>query len=185
MTGISTPSGLYSIHAGNHFSFFGSGKQARVTFIIMVKIGLNGSYAVLASLCILQNIVNVFFGLLGFSSTQDSLLYPTSARLCYPCGGEDCTGKVAKTQAEKLQLIEAGFEFVSPDPDGTQYFRKRKKIPEKVYHMEKSMVKVLRFGRAERLQSSKQLEGERSLSQLLSRRSVSPPYLQSLSSQSC
>jgi hypothetical protein len=49
-----------------------------------------------------------------------------SARLCYPCGGEDCTGKVAKTQAEKLQLIEAGFEFVSADPDGTQYFRKRK-----------------------------------------------------------
>ena len=26
----------------------------------------------------------------------------------------------------KLQLIEAGFEFVSADPDGTQYFRKRK-----------------------------------------------------------
>jgi hypothetical protein len=28
--------------------------------------------------------------------------------------------------SEKLQLIEAGFEFVNSDPDGTQYFRKRK-----------------------------------------------------------
>jgi hypothetical protein len=25
-----------------------------------------------------------------------------------------------------VKLIEAGFEFVSADPDGTQYFRKRK-----------------------------------------------------------
>ncbi len=29
--------------------------------------------------------------------------------------------------AEKLALIEAGFEYVSGDPDGTQYFRKRKR----------------------------------------------------------
>jgi hypothetical protein len=36
------------------------------------------------------------------------------------------TNARAKTQTEKLQLIEAGFEFVSADPDGTQYFRKRK-----------------------------------------------------------
>ena len=28
--------------------------------------------------------------------------------------------------SEKLQLIETGFEFVNSDPDGTQYFRKRK-----------------------------------------------------------
>jgi hypothetical protein len=30
------------------------------------------------------------------------------------------------TKEEKLSLIESGFEFVSSNPDGTQYFRKRK-----------------------------------------------------------
>ncbi len=34
--------------------------------------------------------------------------------------------KSSNTREEKLKLIEAGFEFVSADPDGTQYFRKRK-----------------------------------------------------------
>ena len=45
---------------------------------------------------------------------------------CYPDGGDDYIGKAATTQTEKLGLIEAGFEHVSTDPDGTQYFRKRK-----------------------------------------------------------
>jgi hypothetical protein len=39
---------------------------------------------------------------------------------------DDYTEKVAKTSEEQLRLIEAGFEYVSSDPDGTQYFRKRK-----------------------------------------------------------
>ena len=43
-----------------------------------------------------------------------------------PNGGDDYTAKVATTQAEKLALMEAGFTFVSSDPDGTQYFRIRK-----------------------------------------------------------
>jgi hypothetical protein len=39
---------------------------------------------------------------------------------------DEYISKVATTQAEKLKLIEEGFDFVSIDPDGTQYFRKRK-----------------------------------------------------------
>jgi hypothetical protein len=63
---------------------------------------------------------------LGHRAVKNTLIYIDLERLCYPNGGEDYTGKVAKTQTEKLQLIEVGFEFVSSDPDGTQYFRKRK-----------------------------------------------------------
>ena len=47
-------------------------------------------------------------------------------KTAYPNGGDDYTAKVATTQVEKLALMEAGFEFVSSDPDGTQYFRIRK-----------------------------------------------------------
>jgi hypothetical protein len=41
---------------------------------------------------------------------------------------DEYIGIVATTQAEKLKAIESGCEFVSADPDGTQYFRKRKDI---------------------------------------------------------
>jgi integrase len=63
---------------------------------------------------------------LGHREVKNTLIYIDLERVCYPAGGEEYTGKVAKTEAEKLSLIEAGFEFVSADPDGTQYFRKRK-----------------------------------------------------------
>jgi integrase len=63
---------------------------------------------------------------LGHRSIKNTLTYIDLERLCYPNGGDNYTGKVAKTTTEKLQYIEAGFEFVSSDPDGTQYFRKRK-----------------------------------------------------------
>lgn len=63
---------------------------------------------------------------LGHRSIKNTLIYIDLERLCYPNGGEDYIGEVTKTQTEKLQLIEAGFEYVSEDPDGTQYFRKRK-----------------------------------------------------------
>lgn len=59
-------------------------------------------------------------------SIKNTLIYIDLEQLYYPNGGEDYTGKVAKTQAEKLQLIEAGFEFVCADPDGTKYFRKHR-----------------------------------------------------------
>jgi len=39
---------------------------------------------------------------------------------CYPDGGEDYTAKAVTTQAEKLALIESGYQFVSIDPDGTE-----------------------------------------------------------------
>jgi len=45
---------------------------------------------------------------------------------CFSKGGDEFTGKVAITREEKLKLIEAGFEFVSADPDVSLYFRKRK-----------------------------------------------------------
>jgi hypothetical protein len=39
----------------------------------------------------------------------------------------DCfISRIATTREEKLALIKAGFEYVSCNPDGTQYFRKRK-----------------------------------------------------------
>ncbi len=39
---------------------------------------------------------------------------------------DEFISRIATTREEKLSLIESGFEFVSSDPDGTQYFRKRK-----------------------------------------------------------
>ncbi len=39
---------------------------------------------------------------------------------------DEFISRIATTREEKLGLIESGFEFVSSDPDGTQYFRKRK-----------------------------------------------------------
>lgn len=40
--------------------------------------------------------------------------------------GDKYFSAVATTKTEKRALIEEGFEFVSSDPDGTQYFRKPK-----------------------------------------------------------
>jgi integrase len=63
---------------------------------------------------------------LGHRSIKNTLIYINLEIACFSKGGDDFTGKVATTREEKLKLIEAGFEYVSADPDGTQYFRKRK-----------------------------------------------------------
>jgi integrase len=64
---------------------------------------------------------------LGHRNIKNTVIYVHLAKTCYPNGiGDEYTSKAANTQVEKLALIEAGFEFVSVDPDGTQYFRKRK-----------------------------------------------------------
>ena len=41
-------------------------------------------------------------------------------------GDEKYFSAIATTREEKKALIEEGFEYVSCDPDGTQYFRKLK-----------------------------------------------------------
>jgi hypothetical protein len=63
---------------------------------------------------------------LGHRSIKNTVGYVHLEKSSYPDGGDDYTAKAVTTQAEKLALIEAGFEFVSADPDGTQYFRKRR-----------------------------------------------------------
>ena len=63
---------------------------------------------------------------LGHRNIKNTVIYVHLEKTAYPNGGDDYAAKVATTQAEKLALIEAGFTFVSSDPDGTQYFRKQK-----------------------------------------------------------
>lgn len=63
---------------------------------------------------------------LGHRSINNTVIYVHLEKTRYPDGGDDYVGKVATTKKGKLALIEAGFEHVSTDPDGTQYFRKRK-----------------------------------------------------------
>lgn len=65
--------------------------------------------------------------LLGHKSITSTETYIHIEQQLYQNNTNDeFTGKVATTKEEKLALIDAGFEFVSVDPDGTQYFRKRK-----------------------------------------------------------
>lgn len=63
---------------------------------------------------------------LGHRDIKNTVIYVHLEKTCYPDGGDDYIGKAATTQTEKLALIEAGFDYVSTDPDGTQYFRKLK-----------------------------------------------------------
>jgi len=63
---------------------------------------------------------------LGHRNINNTTIYVHLEKTHYPNGGDDYTAKVATTQAEKLALIEAGFTFVSSDPDGIQYFKKQK-----------------------------------------------------------
>jgi hypothetical protein len=63
---------------------------------------------------------------LGHKDQKNTLIYVHPEKACYPYGGDDYIAKVAKTEAEKLSLIEAGFDIVSADPNGTNYFRKRR-----------------------------------------------------------
>jgi len=63
---------------------------------------------------------------LGHRDIKNTVVYVHLEKSSYPDGGDDYTSKAVTTKAEKLALIEAGYEFVSIDPDGTQYFRKRR-----------------------------------------------------------
>jgi hypothetical protein len=64
---------------------------------------------------------------LGHRSIRNTVIHVHLEKTCYPDGGDDdYIGKAVTTQAEKLALIESGFQHVSTDTDGTQYFRKRK-----------------------------------------------------------
>jgi len=62
---------------------------------------------------------------LGHKSIKNILIYIDLETACHPNGGDDCTTKVAKTEAEICSLIEAGFEYVL-QKDDLAYFRKLK-----------------------------------------------------------
>jgi hypothetical protein len=53
------------------------------------------------------------------------MIYIHLEKACYPNGGGDYYSKAAKTEAEALNLIETGFEYVC-DFEGTKLFGKRK-----------------------------------------------------------
>jgi integrase len=61
--------------------------------------------------------------LLGHKSIINTQRYVSMVEFT---GEEKYFSAVATTRAEKQALIEDGFEYVSCDPDGTQYFRKMK-----------------------------------------------------------
>jgi len=62
---------------------------------------------------------------LGHRSIKNTVLYVHLEKTCYPNGGDDYHSKAARTEAETLSLIEAGFEYVC-DFEGVKLFRKRK-----------------------------------------------------------
>jgi hypothetical protein len=62
---------------------------------------------------------------LGHRNIKNTLIYIDLERISYPNGGEDFTAKVAKSETEALQLIEAGFDFVCTMGE-SKLFRKRK-----------------------------------------------------------
>ena len=59
---------------------------------------------------------------LGHKSINNTMIYTHLIDFTI----DEFISRIATTREEKLSLIESGFEFVSSDPDGTQYFRKRK-----------------------------------------------------------
>ncbi len=61
--------------------------------------------------------------LLGHKSIVNTQRYVSMVEFT---GEEKYFSAVATTREEKRELIEDGFEYVSCDPDGTQYFRKMK-----------------------------------------------------------
>ena len=69
-----------------------------------------------------HNALRPFKQKLGHKSINSTMIYTHLVEF----EAEEYTSRIASTREEKLALIEAGFEFVSCDPDGTQYFRKRK-----------------------------------------------------------
>jgi integrase len=62
---------------------------------------------------------------LGHRSIKNTLVYIDLEKISYPHGGDDYTAKLAKTEVEALQLVEAGFEYVCSMGE-SKIFRKRK-----------------------------------------------------------
>ena len=60
--------------------------------------------------------------LLGHKNIQNTLIYTQLVNF----ESDEYHARVAEELKEKCELIEAGFEHVATDPDGTMYFRKRK-----------------------------------------------------------
>jgi hypothetical protein len=62
---------------------------------------------------------------LGHTDVKNTLIYIDLEIACYSRSGEEFDGKVATNVTEALQLIEAGFDYVT-EMDGVKLFRKRK-----------------------------------------------------------
>jgi integrase len=62
---------------------------------------------------------------LGHRSIKNTLVYIDLESVCFPHGGDDYHAKTARTEAEALKLIEAGFDYVCSIGEA-KLFRKRK-----------------------------------------------------------
>jgi hypothetical protein len=62
---------------------------------------------------------------LGHTDIKNTLIYIDLEIACYSRSDDEHHAKTARTEAEALQLIEAGFEFVT-DFGEVKIFRKRK-----------------------------------------------------------
>ena len=62
---------------------------------------------------------------LGHRNIKNTLVYIDLEIGCFPRDGDEYHAKTAKTEAEALQLIEAGFEYIC-DIGDAKIFRKRK-----------------------------------------------------------
>jgi hypothetical protein len=62
---------------------------------------------------------------LGHRNIMNTLIYIDLEKLAYPCGGDDYIAKIARTETEALQYIEAGFEYQFSMGEA-RFFRKRR-----------------------------------------------------------
>ena len=63
--------------------------------------------------------------MINSSQFGNTLVYIDLETVCFPHGGDDYHARTARTEAEALKLIEAGFEYVC-DIGDAKLFRKRK-----------------------------------------------------------
>jgi hypothetical protein len=62
---------------------------------------------------------------LGHRDVKNTIIYIDLESISFPHDGDDFHAKIARTEKEAIELIEAGFDFVC-DMDGAKLFRKRK-----------------------------------------------------------
>lgn len=62
---------------------------------------------------------------LGHKNIMNTLIYIDLEKLAYPGGGDDYVAKIARTETEALQYIEAGFEYQFSMGEA-RFFRKRR-----------------------------------------------------------